>query len=113
MELYQVFKTLGDVLRIRILNLLMDRELCVCDIESVLDISQVNASRHLSKMKNSGILVSRKTAQWVYYKLSNEFVESYSDLIESLRIEFGKNPVYKKDIKNLKALKKKNTDAKC
>jgi ArsR family transcriptional regulator len=113
MELSIIFKTLGDDLRIRILGLLLERELCVCDIESVLEISQVNASRHLSKMKSSGILSSLKTAQWVYYKLSNEFIESYPDLIEYLRIEFGKKPVYKKDIKTLAALKKKNTDMKC
>lgn len=113
MELSLIFKTIGDGLRLRILGLLLDRELCVCDIESVLGISQVNASRHLLKMKNSGILVSRKTAQWVYYKLSSEFIDSYSELIEYLRIEFVKNTVYKKDIKTLTALKKKNTEMKC
>lgn len=113
MELSLIFKTLGDSIRLRMLILLMERELCVCDIESVLNISQVNASRHLSKMKISGILTSRKTAQWVYYKLSNEFIESYTELIEYLRIELRKNSVYKKDIKTLTILKKKSSEIKC
>lgn len=113
MELSGLFKALSDDLRIRILNLLIDRELCVCDMETVLNISQVNASRHLSKMKSSGVLESRKTAQWVYYKLSNEFIESYPEFIKSLRVELGKKSVYKKDIKTLTALKKKSNDVKC
>jgi len=113
MELSIIFKTLGDDLRIRILGLLLDRELCVCDIESVLEISQVNASRHLSKMKSAGILSSRKTAQWVYYRLNDEFIRSFPEFIEYLRVELKKNSFYREDIKTIRALKKKKNEMKC
>jgi len=106
MELPVIFKTLGDDIRLRILWLLLNRELCVCDIESVLEISQANASRHLAKMKNAGILTSKKTAQWVYYDINKKFIEAYPEFLKSLEIELKNGYVYKNDIKTLAVLKK-------
>ncbi len=110
MELSLIFKTLGDEVRLRIFGLLANRELCVCDIESVLEISQVNASRHLKSMKTAGILTSRKTAQWVYYDLNKKFLELYPELADSLKLELSKNAAYKKDIRALAALAKTKTE---
>ena len=105
MELSAVLKTLGDDVRLRIIGLLLKRELCVCDIESVLEISQANASRHLSKMKSAGILSSRKNAQWVYYDINRQFIEMHGELLKSLEIELKRDPVHKIDIKTLSVLK--------
>lgn len=113
MELSIIFKTLGDDVRIRILGLLLKKELCVCDIESVLEISQANASRHLAKMKIAGILTSRKNAQWVYYAISNKFIELHPELIESFNIELKKRSDHKRDLKSLSAIKKKLSEVKC
>jgi len=113
MDLAVILKTLGDDCRLRILGLLLQRELCVCDIESVLGLSQANASRHLSKMKSSGILSSRKTAQWVYYNIDNRFSELHPEFVESLKAEFKKNSVFKKDNVKLKTLKKNSEGLKC
>lgn len=113
MELAVIFKTLGDDYRLRIIGLLLQRELCVCDIESVLDLSQANASRHLSKMKSSGILSSRKTAQWVYYNIDNRFSELHQEFIDALKAEFKKNSQFKKDSETLKTLKKNSEGLKC
>jgi ArsR family transcriptional regulator, arsenate/arsenite/antimonite-responsive transcriptional repressor len=75
-----VLKSLSDETRLRIINLLYEKELCVCDIMEVLQIPQTKTSRHLSYLKNSGIVTVRKQAQWVYYSLSPEgkmkFVQS-------------------------------------
>jgi ArsR family transcriptional regulator, arsenate/arsenite/antimonite-responsive transcriptional repressor len=106
MELAVILKTLGDDIRLRIIRLLLDRELCVCDIESVLGISQANASCHLAKMKTSGILSSRKTAQWVYYSINPELTAAYPEFLKSLKSELGRGAVYKEDLKTLDALKK-------
>lgn len=113
MELSIIFKTLGDDVRIRIFGLLLKNELCVCDIESVLEISQANASRHLSKMKIAGILTSRKNAQWVYYVISKKFLELHPELVESFSVELKKRADYKNDLKALSAIKKKLPEAKC
>ena len=53
MELVEIFKAFGDETRIRILNLLRNSEMCVCEIEAILGINQSNASRHLNKLKST------------------------------------------------------------
>lgn len=78
--LTEVFKALGDENRIRILNLLVQQELCVCEMEEILDISQSNASRHLNKLKAAGLITSSKNAQWVYYQIS-DFLKTQNDFL--------------------------------
>ena len=69
-ELEQYFKALADTNRLRILNLLLHGELCVCDIQFVLETSQPHASRHLAYLKNSGLVVDRRDGYRIYYRLS-------------------------------------------
>ena len=70
-QIVNVLKALSDETRLRILNLLYERELCVCDVMVILQISQAKASRHLIYLKNAGLVKDRKHAQWAYYSLSN------------------------------------------
>jgi ArsR family transcriptional regulator, arsenate/arsenite/antimonite-responsive transcriptional repressor len=72
-ELARVHKALGDETRVRILNLIARRgEMCVCDLEEVLGISQSKASRHLAYLRNAGIVEDRRDRTWVYYRLARE-----------------------------------------
>jgi len=79
-EILNALKSLSDETRLRIINLLYTRELCVCVIMETLQISQTKASRHLSYLKNAGLVEDRKYAQWVYYSLKKDnnlkFIES-------------------------------------
>lgn len=79
-KLLNVFKALSDETRLRILNLLYEQELCVCDIMETLQISQAKASRHLIYMKNAGLVKDRKQAQWSHYSMTKDeslkFVDS-------------------------------------
>lgn len=70
-ELEQYFKALSDVNRLRILNLLLHGELCVCDIQYVLERSQPNVSRHLAYLKNSGLLLDRRDGLRIFYRLAD------------------------------------------
>ena len=79
-----IFKACGDATRLRILALLQDHELCVCEIEAALSLSQPNASRSLTILKNAGIIQSRKQAQWAYCKISDDFSAQYPDLSRAL-----------------------------
>jgi ArsR family transcriptional regulator len=65
----ELFKALAEETRLRILNLLYERELCVCDVMAVLDISQSKASRHLIALKRAGVAKDRREAQWMHYSL--------------------------------------------
>lgn len=71
MELVNVLKALSDETRLRIINLLMMKELCVCELEVLLGLNQSNASRHLNKLSSAGILKSYKkgTVCILFYKL--------------------------------------------
>lgn len=86
LDLIQVMKALSDETRIRILNILRDGDLCVCELEVLLDINQSNASRHLNKLTNARILDYYKVAKYVYYKINKDTAAEYPfirDIIEN------------------------------
>lgn len=72
----ELFKALSDETRLKLVVLLYKRELCVCQIEAALDISQTKASRHLSILRRAGLLRARRAGLWMYYTLE----EPRSDL---------------------------------
>ncbi len=93
----QIFKALSEESRLRIISVLMNRSMCVCEIEVCLNMTQSNASRHLTVLKNSGILESYKEAQWAYYKISERFKEENQELWEYLRIKLKQLKTYQED----------------
>lgn len=93
----ELFKALADETRLRILSQLLKNEMCVCEIEEALGLTQSNASRHMSVLKRAGILESYKTAQWTYYRMSQQFAEDHSELYNYLLTEIAKLPCYQKD----------------
>jgi len=100
-----ILKALADENRIRILNLLRNGELCVCDIEAVLGIKQSNASRHLNRLKMAEIIGSEKKSQWVYYRLKDDTFEKFPFLSIIINDEVGKINVCKEDLELLKKIK--------
>jgi ArsR family transcriptional regulator, arsenate/arsenite/antimonite-responsive transcriptional repressor len=76
MELIQTmaehFKLLGDKSRLTILALLREKELCVCDIVEILQMSQPSISQHLRKLKDAGLVTETRKKQWIYYSLNIE-----------------------------------------
>jgi ArsR family transcriptional regulator len=66
----KVFKALADETRLRILGLLMAREMCVCEVMVALDLTQPTASHHLGILENVGLVKHRKEGKWVFYSLS-------------------------------------------
>ena len=68
-----IFKAFSDEARVRIMYLLHNfDELSISDVEVLLDFTQAKASRHLTYLKNSGLVVSRKKDQWVLYSIKEE-----------------------------------------
>jgi ArsR family transcriptional regulator, arsenate/arsenite/antimonite-responsive transcriptional repressor len=106
-KLLDALKALSDETRLRILNLLYEKELCVCDIMETLQISQAKTSRHLIYLKNAGLVKDRKYAQWVYYSISRD---ERMKFIDSLVYGNLRNlQPYKNDMENLNEwLKRKN-----
>ena len=63
------FHALADPLRVRVLELLRDRELCVCDLCEHLGTTQSKLSFHLKTLKSAGLVRSRQEGRWIYYSL--------------------------------------------
>ncbi|MDZ7957595.1 MAG: metalloregulator ArsR/SmtB family transcription factor [Aulosira sp. DedQUE10] len=64
------FHALSDPLRISVLELLRQRELCVCDLCDALEVSQSKLSFHLKTLKEAGLVNSRQEGRWIYYSLN-------------------------------------------
>ena len=75
------FKAVSDPTRLKILYLLQEGELCVCEIIMALEKPQSTISHHLNVLKNAGFIKGRKEGVWIHYKLVNPKVVS---LIEDL-----------------------------
>lgn len=67
--LTQVYAALADPTRLRILALLRDGEVCVCDIHASLDVPQPTASRHLAYLRKAGLVDARRAGTWMHYRL--------------------------------------------
>ena len=68
-DLAKVYKVLSDESRLRVLNLLLERECCVCEVMQALEISQSKASRILSALYDVGILKLHKDGLWSLYSI--------------------------------------------
>tara|TARA_Y100000588_G_scaffold108582_1_gene119020 strand:+ start:68 stop:433 length:366 start_codon:yes stop_codon:yes gene_type:complete len=64
-----VFKACADATRLRLLFLLAQRELCVCELVEVLDVPQGQVSRHLAILKQAQLVEDRREGTWIYYSL--------------------------------------------
>ncbi|GAA0705965.1 metalloregulator ArsR/SmtB family transcription factor [Paraclostridium ghonii] len=106
MEIIQILKALSDDTRIRILNILRDGSLCVCEIEAILEITQSNASRHLNKLTNANLVSYYKEAKFIYYKLDDKTLNQYKFIQNILDNELDKEEKLKYDYDILKAYKK-------
>lgn len=82
----QIFKSLGDETRLRIMALLVKgrEELCVCDIMAALNLPQSTVSRHLSYLKNAGLVDDRRQGIWMYYRINKAGVRHAADLFDLL-----------------------------
>jgi len=103
MTIEQCFMGLADRTRLRILNLLLQGELCGCDIQYVLDVSQSNVSRHLNYLKRAGLVLDRRAGYRVYYRLAGREGQGSPLLFEYLRSVFGRDKAFGRDLKQLKA----------
>ena len=93
----EIFKALSEENRLRILSLLLEGEMCVCEIEAVLNLSQSNTSRHLTALKQCGILDSFKKAQWTYYRINDRFKRENAKLLGYLQDGLKELPTYQAD----------------
>jgi ArsR family transcriptional regulator len=114
-EAARFFKILADESRLKMLWLLFNRrELCVCDIMAVLEITQSKASRHLATMRNLGIVTDRREGQWSYYSLCPVEDKLAQDHLKHLKATLSRLPEADQLLEKLHTwLKEKEKGASC
>jgi len=78
-DLSELFKVFGDSTRIRILYCLFESEMCVCDIATLLNMTQSAISHQLSVLKKSKLVKSRRSGKTVFYSLADAHVRTIID----------------------------------
>ena len=82
----QIFKACADESRLRILHLIFTNgEMCITDLEKILEFTQAKTSRHLIYLKNSGILSYRRYNHWVFYQIKDEVGDIVNKIFQFLR----------------------------
>jgi ArsR family transcriptional regulator len=109
----QIFKALSDETRLRIMSLLVrGQELCVCDIIAALDLPQSTVSRHLSYLRNTGLVYDRRKGIWMYYKINSDRLGHAAEIFDLLSAMLFKQDQAVSDQQRLKehlATKEKST----
>jgi ArsR family transcriptional regulator len=101
-----MFKAFADRTRLRILHLLRQREMCVGDLVKILGVPQPKASRHLTYLKRSGLVVSRQEGLWRHYALAPMRGSLHRSLLKCLDTCFTEVSEMKEDDRRARALAK-------
>ena len=101
MTVVEILKVLSDTNRLRILNLLYVQELCVCELEYLLGISQSNLSKHLRLMSDAGFLESRRQNKFAYYKIKASVFSEHPFLTTIFETELNKEEFLMEEINKL------------
>lgn len=97
-----LFKALSDETRLRIMVLLSEKELCVCQIEAALGLPQVRVSRHLTILRSMGLVKTRRDGLWIYYSLEKAKNKVEENLFRSFRGYLRREDFFKRDLVNMK-----------
>lgn len=98
-----LFKALADGTRLRILGLLIDGEICVCDIHESLGLPQPKVSRHLAYLRKAGLVDGRKNGLWVHYRLARMTDPVMQALVDAVAHAIGHVDAGERDRRRLAA----------
>ena len=108
-----VFRALGEETRLRIMILLARGELCVCEIEAALELSQSRVSRHLTVLRNAGLVLDQREGTWIHYRPAPPRYELERILQKWLGECFGDSAIVKRDLGRLKKVLSRGREAVC
>jgi len=100
-----IFKALGEPTRLRIVRLLAEKELCVCELEEIMNMSQPRISQHLKVLKQAGLVKERREAQRRMCSLNWEVYNSFIEELDAfMRKPLEELPGFEEDAKKIKEL---------
>jgi ArsR family transcriptional regulator len=91
------FRAFSAQIRLRILHLLLEGEMCVCDLVEILNVPQPTASRHLAYLRKAGLVAAQKRGLWIYYSLRPATTTFHKRLIGCLEACIEETPELRRD----------------
>jgi ArsR family transcriptional regulator, arsenate/arsenite/antimonite-responsive transcriptional repressor len=107
------FQALADPTRLRIINLLGDEEVCVCDLATVMNTHQPGVSRHLSYLRRAGLVSARRAGTWMHYRLTEPTNLHAKTILVSLRAWLAQDAVMREEHARLVAFRSATEAALC
>ncbi len=99
----EIFKVLSEPNRVRILMMLLQKPLCVCEITSVLQLSTATVSSHLSYLRNTGFIEDEKDGKWINYRISQNIIDPIiKSNLDSLPEWFSNEKEIQEDFRKIK-----------
>jgi ArsR family transcriptional regulator len=112
-ELVKVLKAVADQNRLKIFKMLQHKKMCVCELAAALGITMPSVSRHLSLMKDAGLIEDERDGMWTNYMLCRDKVNKYAPLLQSqLKEWINDDEGIKKIIKKTETLRREELCAK-
>ncbi len=101
MDFLRLFRALGDETRLRLVNLFVQSKeaICVCEMTDAMLVPQYQISRHLTVLKNIGLMTTERFGTWIYYSLDRNASPCTADLMAVIEKHFKQK--YGEDIKRL------------
>ena len=100
-QLVNIFKLLSDETRLRILMLLFQEELCVCQLSGILDVPQPRVSQSLSKMRDMGLVSDERQEKYIFYSLKKDNA-TLTNALQNILDQISSYPQLGEDQKGLK-----------
>jgi ArsR family transcriptional regulator, arsenate/arsenite/antimonite-responsive transcriptional repressor len=92
-----LFRALADPIRLRLVNLLAGREICVCFLVEILGMSQPKISRHLAYLRRAGLVAARNEGKWVHYRLVEPTDETAAEILRATVRRLRERPQMRRD----------------
>jgi len=113
MDLINIYECLCDRTRLRILNLLGNGPLCVCHFQEILGEEQVKISKHLRYLKDHGLVMATREANWRIYGLPARATRELKANLACLQDCVREDPVFRRDAEKLRKLKARLGECAC
>jgi ArsR family transcriptional regulator len=99
-----LFKALADRTRLRLINLMGDREVCVCFFVEVLKTNQPKISRHLAYLRRAGVVSARRDGKWIHYRIVEPPDSHAANIFHEVRTCLANDPSMQSDRARLKKI---------
>jgi len=113
LKILNITKAMADENRIRALMMLVEGELCVCQIIEMLGLAPSTVSKHMSILRQAGLVGIRKEGRWIYYRLAEHEAKTACEILNWLKRHLKNDKRILDDVKKLRQLQKMSKDELC